>query len=114
MIVVLRAELLVLGSPAATFHTNHLASGQLIGRAQFYPFGQGVTPGSVADPHNFTGKELDPEFGLYDFGARVYHPHLGRFLSTDPVRCSLDDPQSWNRYAYARDNPLRFVDPGRF
>ena len=38
---------------------------------------------------------------------------LGRFLSLDPTRRSQDPrrPQSWNRYVYALNNPLRFIDP---
>ena len=59
--------------------------------------------------------------------ARYYSPNVGRFLSVDRLniaslqfgdaqerlqfRDSLMQPQSWNRYAYARGNPLKFVDP---
>ena len=43
--------------------------------------------------------------------ARVYDPGTGRFLSPDPVVQSLHDGQAHNRYAYARNNPLRYVDP---
>lgn len=35
----------------------------------------------------------------------------GRFLSLDAVGGNPGSPQSWNRYSYARSNPLRFVDP---
>lgn len=38
----------------------------------------------------------------------------GRFTSPDPIYFQkefLDDPQRWNLYAYARNNPLRFIDP---
>ena len=37
----------------------------------------------------------------------------GRFTSTDPLMASAQTamPQSWNRYAYVLNNPLRFVDP---
>ncbi len=48
------------------------------------------------------------------FGARYYGSKIGRFTTTDPVytwRENLVDPQRWNRYAYARNNPLRYVDP---
>jgi RHS repeat-associated protein len=43
--------------------------------------------------------------------ARYYSPWQGRFLSVDPEPGALDSPQSWNRYTYARSNPLRYVDP---
>ena len=48
------------------------------------------------------------------FGARYYGSKIGRFTTVDPVytwRENLVDPQRWNRYAYARNNPLRYVDP---
>jgi uncharacterized protein RhaS with RHS repeats len=44
--------------------------------------------------------------------ARYYGPLLGRFLSVDPANSAvLQLPQTWNRYAYARGNPLRLIDP---
>lgn len=39
------------------------------------------------------------------FNARWYDPDLGRFTTEDPIRDGL------NWYAYANNNPLRFVDP---
>jgi RHS repeat-associated protein len=59
----------------------------------------------------FAGKELDPESALMNFEARYYRNTWGRFTQVDPVSGSLTDPQSWNRYAYARNSPLTFVDP---
>ena len=49
--------------------------------------------------------------GLYDYRARFYDPALGRFLQPDPLVPQAGDPPSLNRYAYARLNPLRYVDP---
>ncbi len=48
--------------------------------------------------------------GHYDH-PRYRDVSLGRFLSPDLVGGKPEDPQTWNRYAYARDNPLKFVDP---
>ncbi|MBY0493555.1 MAG: RHS repeat-associated core domain-containing protein [Cyanobacteria bacterium] len=47
------------------------------------------------------------------FGARYYRPESGRFTSVDPGHVGGDilNPQSWNGYAYALNNPFRFVDP---
>jgi len=60
----------------------------------------------------FTAKERDVESGLDYFGARYYGSALGRFTSADPSNLSVDFwyPQSWNRYAYALNNPLSVVD----
>ena len=43
--------------------------------------------------------------------ARYYDPLTGRFLSIDPVGFSEANPQSFNRYAYGNNNPLKFIDP---
>jgi hypothetical protein len=36
---------------------------------------------------------------------------LGRFLSADTIVPSPADPQQFNRYAYTRNNPLKYTDP---
>ncbi len=43
-------------------------------------------------------------------GARYYDETLGRFLSVDPL-LDLADPQQWNGYAYANNNPTSMTDP---
>ena len=60
-----------------------------------------------------TGKERDAETGLDYFGARYYGGAQGRFTSPDAplVDQHAADPQSWNLYAYVRNNPLRNTDP---
>jgi RHS repeat-associated protein len=62
-----------------------------------------------------SGKERD-ETGLDYFGARYYSGAHGRFTSPDPLLNSGRpwQPQSWNRYAYTLNNPLKFVDPTGF
>jgi RHS repeat-associated protein len=60
----------------------------------------------------FTGKERDSESGLAYFGARYYGSALGRFTSPDSlVDQHPANPQSWNLYAYVRNNPLAAIDP---
>lgn len=58
-----------------------------------------------------SGKERDAETGLDYFGARYLSSPQGRFTSPDPLGGSLADPQTLNKYAYVRNNPLRFTDP---
>jgi len=97
-------------------------AGQVVERHDYEPFGEECTTGPCADnlgagagtPMKFTGKERDAQTGLDYFGARYYGSRFGRFTSVDPVynwKENLVDPQRWNRYAYARNNPLRYVDP---
>lgn len=59
----------------------------------------------------FTGHKQIDNLGLVHMGGRVYDPKLGRFASVDPFIQSPGYSQSHNRYAYAFNNPLRFVDP---
>jgi len=64
----------------------------------------------------FTGKEREGANGgwLDYFGARYYASVQGRFTSPDPLFMAeerIRDPQQWNLYAYARNNPLRMIDP---
>jgi len=77
----------------------------------------------------FTDHEKDTESGLYDFGARQYNPNIGKFIQPDPVLNNLTnpqvlkqqtnkdlqeflkDPQGLNSYGYARNNPIRYIDP---
>jgi RHS repeat-associated protein len=58
-----------------------------------------------------TGKERDQETGLDYFGARYYSGPEGRFMSPDPGAFKLEDPRTFNRYAYVNNNPLKYVDP---
>jgi RHS repeat-associated protein len=76
--------------------------------------------GSAASPasfnlqvghREFTGHEAVPNVGLVNMNGRVYDPELGRFLSPDPSVQFVADLQSYNRYTYAANNPLRYTDP---
>jgi RHS repeat-associated protein len=63
--------------------------------------------------NQFTFKERDAETGLDYFEARYYSGAQGRFTAVDPSMESavLQNPQSWNRYSYTINNPLRYIDP---
>jgi len=97
------------------------AAGVVVERHDFLPFGEewcgGQTRCAAAvsgQPRRFAGQQRDGETGLDDAGARDLRTTLGRFTSVDPVHSwqdSLTDPQRWNRYAYVRNNPLRYADP---
>ncbi len=59
----------------------------------------------------FTGHEHIDEFGLINMNGRIYDPILGTFLSPDNYVQFPDYSQSLNRYSYALNNPLVYVDP---
>ncbi len=100
-------------------------TGSLAGirRHDYLPFGEEVSAGVggraigqgyVGDGvrQKFTQKERDAETGLHYFGARYYSSVQGRFISADPSSVSIASasPQSWNRYFYANNNPLSYID----
>jgi RHS repeat-associated protein len=87
-------------------------SGAIVIRHDYYTFGEDAQP-LTGDPLRYAGKELDPETAQEYFGARYYRNVWGRFGTVDPIFSSaaMADPQQWNRYAYARNNPLKFSDP---
>ncbi|MFQ5530362.1 MAG: RHS repeat-associated core domain-containing protein, partial [Gemmatimonadota bacterium] len=106
------------------YHTDHLGSLRLVtanggeGIASFRlgPFGEEIS--STGEEIRYTGHERD-SLGMGNFGdldymhARFCSPVQGRFLTPDPKqrRSAAMRPQTWNRYAYARNNPMRFLDP---
>ena len=97
-----------LGSPIAA--TN--AEGQVVWREQYEPYGKRL----VNKPKSrnqlwYTGKPEEEALGLSYFGARWYNPKLGRFMGMDPVEAQAENLHSFNRYAYANNNPYKFVDP---
>jgi len=81
--------------------------------AAFFPFGkEAVDVTNTCPPtHKFTGKERDSESGLDMFGARYYGSSLGRFMTPDPLGGHQEDPQTLNKYAYVRNNPVTLTDP---
>ncbi len=101
------------------------SSATVISRHDYMPFGEelgsgvgGRTTGmGFPGTHDslrqkFTRKERDTETGLDYFGARYYANTQGRFTSADPLMASgvAVEPQSWNRYSYVSNNPLRYTD----
>lgn len=49
--------------------------------------------------------------GLEWLNARVYDPETRGFVSPDPLPCVSDSGWSGNRYAYAGNDPVHWVDP---
>jgi RHS repeat-associated protein len=94
-----------LGSPIAATD----GSGKLLWYEEYQPYGLKLN--GVSEKIGFTGHVYDADTGLTDMQARLYDPLIGRFLSTDPNAFNASSPFSFNRYAYANDNPYRYRDP---
>ncbi len=119
------------GSGATTtiayVHTDHLGGTsaitndhkEIIQTSDYYPFGAtrfNTQKTDFNERRKFTGYELDNSTGLNYAGARYQNPGEGRFTSQDPASRDnptqfIADPQQFNSYSYARNNPLRFIDP---
>jgi RHS repeat-associated protein len=121
------------GGGTSYLTSDHLGSTRVVtksdgtvkARYDYLPFGEELGSGigqrtvamgySAADStkQKFTQKERDSESGLDYFGTRYYSSAQGRFTSVDPLMASGNAvaPQSWNRFVYTLNNPLRYIDP---
>ncbi|CCO47456.1 putative Rhs family protein fused with Integrin alpha N-terminal domain [Vibrio nigripulchritudo SOn1] len=65
----------------------------------------------VLTNRGYTGHEEIEEVGLIHMNGRVYDQTLGRFVSADPIIQAPFVTNSFNRYAYVWNNPLKYIDP---
>lgn len=103
----------VLGSPVAATDQN----GDLKWREEYLPYGERYLQeySSTGNSRWYTGHVHDQETELTYMGARYYDPVIGRFMGVDPVGFDEANIHSFNRYAYANNNPYKYVDPdGRY
>ena len=88
------------------------AAGEFLSRVLYYPYGETrSTEGTLPTDYQFTGQRAE-NFGLYDYHARFYDGAIGRFVSADTIVPQPGNPQDFNRYAYVRNSPLNYQDPG--
>lgn len=86
------------------------ASGNVVDQIKYAPYGSTRSGDITSIEKKFTGQRLDGT-GLYYYGARYYAPALGRFISADTIVPHPANPQNLNRYSYALNNLLKYVDP---
>ncbi len=67
----------------------------------------GVSAWAIANPENRCSRVATGAIS----NARYYDPELGRFIQPDDIIPDFSNPQSYNRYSYVLNNPLRYTDP---
>jgi RHS repeat-associated protein len=101
------------------YHQDHLSvrlttdvNGNALTQQGTFPFGESWYSNlGSGDNWIFTSYDRDSESGLDYALARYYDSRTGTFCSADPLAGSPDDPQSWNRYPYGRNDPIDVTDP---
>ncbi|MBP7737018.1 MAG: hypothetical protein KA369_13655 [Spirochaetes bacterium] len=97
-------------------------AGIVVTSHEYLPFGEDwITEGDTKNAPKFNSQELDKESGYYFYNARHYDPEIARFVTADTVidgeikdkngKIITSDTQGWNRFAYCRNNPIRYSDP---
>lgn len=88
-------------------------SGNVVWKENYHPYGtpQKNQPSGEGNRLWFGGKPYDADTGLVYMGARYYMPLLGRFTGMDPKEVNPQQIHSFNRYAYANNNPNKYLDP---
>ena len=88
-------------------------SGAKISEQKYKPWGETrSTDGTLPTKYQYTGQRSEMDsLGLYFYNARWYDPALGRFAQADTIIPSAGSSQAWDRYAYAMNNSLRYIDP---
>ena len=102
-----------LGSTVAATSTDAISTETT--RNSYDPWGQidrRRSLGFATTPVRYTNAPQDDDAGLVYLGARYYDPTTRRFLTPDDrITGGGLDAQGYNRFAYAFNNPLKFVDP---
>lgn len=89
------------------------ANDTILSKTAYAPFGETYLTAGTADA-SFTGQTQPTIAGIYDFPFRRLDQIAGRWLQPDPsgwAAVDLTDPQTLNRYAYARNEPHMLIDP---
>ena len=117
----------VTGSVVHYYFSDHLGSHAVVENAtgsgceqdiDYYPYGgveQDYCSNGPTQHYKFTGKERDNESGLDNFGKRYNSSSISRWMSPDLVNVTEDrlvsPSPTLNKYAYAANNPLKYIDP---
>ena len=98
------------GKPPACGGTDE--SGTVVNSYAYSPWGEIRTQTEgVTNPIKYAGEYYDDELDMLYLRARYYDPQIGRFISLDAEKGSIQSPMDMNRYVYCKNNPIKYVDP---
>ena len=102
-----------LGNVRLSYAKNNNAALEILEENNYYAFGLkhqgygGVNLGNPNYHYKYNGKELQ-ENSMYDYGARLYMPDIGRWSAVDPLAEKYPETSP---YTYTLNNPIKFIDP---
>ena len=85
-------------------------SGNTVADHGYYAYGRDRRGSELRTDRRFTGQQSDAS-GLIYMNARYYDPQLGQFISPDTLVPDATNVFDYNRYMYARGNPMKYNDP---
>lgn len=85
-------------------------AGNVTAQFDYRAFGRSALGGSPNGP-GYAGHVNDADTGLVYMQARYYDPDIGRFLGIDASGAAPSNLFNFNRFAYANNNPVVFIDP---
>ena len=77
---------------------------------KYSAFGE-IRAGEASTDYLYTSQRKEDYIKLYWYGSRWYDDALGRFIQPDSLVPDYFNPLDWDRYSYARNNPIRYNDP---
>jgi RHS repeat-associated protein len=86
------------------------SSASIIEINNYSPTGE-ITSGGNKSKYTYEGKEYDKTTGMTDYNFRMYQSSTMQFTQPDSIIQNTFDPQSLNRYAFERNNPIKNTDP---
>ena len=102
-----------LGNIRLSYAKNNNAALEILEENNYYAFGLkhkgygGVNLGNPNYHYKYNGKELQ-ENSMYDYGARLYMPDIGRWNTIDPL---AEKYPNISPYTYVANNPINAIDP---
>ena len=86
-------------------------SGRPLGFYDYKAFGEPFRFSTAPRVERYDDMPVDFGNGLIPLGARFYDPKIARFLSADTIVPDVLNSQAANRYSFAYNSPLAFIDP---